>query len=316
MTALRANSRRLAAAVVSIALIAVLFLRVDPAEVLAAMLRGQWLRYTIVAAAFTLVWLAVDSVVLARLVTRFHRPISAREILPLRGASYLLMAISYDAAQAGLGLALHRRYGIPALAMGGTYLFYYLIDLSAIATLGTVGSQFIPGPLGATLRPALALLLAVVIAAFALLELFARAPEEHVPRRLRGARLLATLRRARPRDVLEFVAWRSAFYGSFIAFAALSLPAFGVHVPLRALIALVPVAMSFSAIPITIAGLGSTQVAMWALYGPFGDRASVLAYSLVYGATLVLFRLPIALVCLPAASDVLTRRELHGRTET
>ena len=90
----------------SIALIALLFARVDSAAVGAALLRGHWGRYAVVAAVFTAIWLAVDSLVLARLVTRFHRPISAREILPLRGASYLLMAISYDAAQAGLGLAL------------------------------------------------------------------------------------------------------------------------------------------------------------------------------------------------------------------
>jgi uncharacterized membrane protein YbhN (UPF0104 family) len=316
MSAIRAKARRLAAVLVSIALIALLLVRVDPTEVLAALLRGRWLQYTVVAAAFTLIWLAIDSVVLARLVTRFHRPISPREMLPLRGASYLLMAISYDAAQAGLGLALHRRYGIPALAMGGTYLFYYLVDVATIATLGVVGSGSVPGPLGATLRPALAAVLAAVLAVFALLELFARTPEERVPRWLLGTRLLATLRRATPRDVLEFVGWRALFYASFIAFAALSLPAFGVHVPLRALIALVPVAMSLSALPVTVAGIGSTQVAMWALYGPFGERASVLAYSLVYGATLVLFRLPIALACLPAASDVLARRELHWRTET
>ena len=316
MSARRTNLSRLGAAVVSIALIALLFARVDSAAVGAALLGGHWRRYTVVAVVFTAIWLAVDSLVLARLVTRFHRPISAREILPLRGASYLLMAISYDAAQAGLGLALNRRYGIPALAMGGTYLFYYLIDLTTIATLGTIGSRAVPGPVGAALRPTLPVLLAAVIGAFALLALLARAPAERVPRVLRDARLLATLRRATPRDVLEFVAWRGLFYGSFVAFAALSLPAFGIHVPLHALIGLVPVTMSIAALPVTVAGIGSTQAAMWTLYGPFGEPAAVLAYSLVYGATLVLFRLPIALVCLPAASDVLARREVHWRTET
>ena len=316
MSALHAHWRRIAAALASAALIALLFVRVEPAAVLAALLRGDWLRYTAVAAAFTLAWLAIDTFALARLVTRFHHPVSPRKMLPLRGATYLLMVISYDAAQAGLGLALHRRYGISGLAMGGTYLFYYLIDLTVIATLGTVGSRSLDGPLGAALRPALAALLAGVVALFALLELFARAPEEYVPRALRGARVLATLRRATPRDVFEFLAWRTLFYASFIAFAALSLPAFGVHVPLQALVALVPVVMSIAALPVTVAGLGSTQVAMWALYGPFGEPAAVLAYALVYGATLVLFRLPIALACLPAASDVLARRELQWRTET
>jgi hypothetical protein len=294
---------------VAAGLLAGLAWRVDLPAVAEALRRARWGRYMATASVFTLVWLALDSVVLARLVSRFHRPLSARQILPLRGASYLLMVLSYDAAQAGLGLALHRRYGIPALAMGGTYLFYYGVDVSTIGLLGSLGARAVPGELGRALQGALAALLAGVCVAFALLALFARAPEERVPRRLRGARLLETWRRARVRDVAEFVAWRASFYASFVAFAALSLPCFGIHVPLLALVGLVPVVMSVSALPITVAGLGSTQLAMWVLYAPFADPAPLLAYSVVYSATLVLFRVPVALACLPAASDVLARRE-------
>jgi len=87
------------------------------------------------------------------------------------------------------------------------------------------------------------------------------------------------------------------------------LPCFGVGVPLRALVGLVPVIMSVSALPVTVSGLGSTQLAMGALYAPWSDPASILAYSVVYSATLVLFRVPIALLCLPFASDVLRRLE-------
>jgi hypothetical protein len=48
---------------------------------------------------------------------------------------------------------------------------------------------------------------------------------------------------------------------------------------------------------------------MWTLYRPYADPSAIFAYSVVYSATLVLFRMPIALACLPAASDVLARRE-------
>jgi hypothetical protein len=294
---------------VGLGLLLFVLARVDLGAALEALRRAQWARYVAVAAAFTGVWLCLDSLVLARLVSRFHKRLTLRQVLPLRGASYLLMALSYDAAQAGLGLALHRRYGISALALGGTYLFYYLIDLSTIGLLGSAGASAVPGALGTALRVGLGLLLAGALAALALLALLARAPEERVPRALRGARLLATLRRAGARDALEFVAWRSAFYASFVAFAALSLPAFGIRVPLRALVGLVPVVMSVSALPVSVAGLGSTQVAMWTLYRPFAEPSAVLAYSAVYGATLILFRLAVALVCLPVASDVLARRE-------
>lgn len=283
--------------------------RVDPRAVAEALGGARWGYYVAVAGVFTLVWLALDSLVLARLVSRFHRPLSMRQVLPLRGASYLLMALSYDAAQAGLGLALHRRYGIPLLAIGGTYLFYYLIDLTTIGLLGSAGARALPGALGGALRLALGALLAGALLALLLLGRWARSPSERVPAAVRGAPLLATLRRAQPRDVAEFLAWRGSFYLSFVAFAAFSLPAFGIRVPLRDLAALVPLVMSVAALPVTVAGLGSTQLAMWTLYRPYADPAAILAYSVVYSATLVLFRMPIALACLPSASDVLARRK-------
>jgi uncharacterized membrane protein YbhN (UPF0104 family) len=291
------------------ALLALAAWRVDLAEVGGALGRARWGAYLAAAAAFSVLWLVLDSLVLARLVSRFHQPLSWRRMLPLRGASYLLMAFSSDAAQLGLGLALHRRYGVSAFALGGTYLFYYLIDVATIGALGSLGARSLPGGLGHAVRIALALVVAAAAAAFVLLSLLSRAPAERVPERLRGARLLATLRRARLRDVAEFAAWRAAFYASFVAFAALSLPAFGVGVPLRALVGLVPVIMSVAALPITASGLGSTQLAMGTLYRPFADPAAILAYSVVYSATLVLLRVPIALLCLPFASDVLRRRE-------
>jgi uncharacterized membrane protein YbhN (UPF0104 family) len=294
------------------ALLALAAWRVDLGAVGAALRRARWGGYLAAAVAFSGLWLVLDSLVLARLVSRFHRPLAWRRMLPLRGASYLLMAFSYDAAQLGLGVALHRRYGVSALGLGGTYLFYYLVDVATIAALGSLGARSLPGGLGHALRAGLALVLAGVAAAFVLLSLWSRAPAERVPRALRGARLLETLRRARPRDVAEFVAWRAGFYASFVAFAALSLPAFGVHVPLRALVGLVPVIMSVSALPITASGLGSTQLAMGVLYAPWAEPAAILAYSVVYSASLVLLRLPIALLCLPFASDVLRRREPAG----
>ena len=283
--------------------------RVELGAVGDALRRARWAGYLAAAAAFSGLWLVLDSLVLARLVSRFHQPLSWRRMLPLRGASYLLMALSYDAAQLGLGVALHRRYGVSAFALGGTYLFYYLIDVATIGALGSLGARSLPGGLGHAVRVALALVLAAAATAFVLLSLWSRAPAERVPPALRGTRLLATLRRARLRDVAEFAAWRATFYASFVAFAALSLPAFDVRVPLRALVGLVPVIMSVSALPVTASGLGSTQLAMGTLYAPWADPASILAYSVVYSATLVLFRVPIALLCLPFASDVLGRRE-------
>jgi uncharacterized membrane protein YbhN (UPF0104 family) len=290
--------RRLAPWLAAAALLAAVFVRVDLAATAHAFARADWPRFVAAALPFAFVWLALDSAALARLVTRFHAPLTWREMLRLRGATYLLLPLSYDAAQAALALALSRRLGVPLLALGGTFLFWYAIDLLTIAALGSLGALALPGALGAALRPVLAGMLALVAAALAGGAWLARSGR--LPRPLAEARLLATLRRLGARDAAEWALWRALFYGSFVAFAAATLPAFGIHVPLPALLACVPVTLSLSALPITVAGLGSTQVAMLALYGAFADEASIVAYSLAHGACLVLLRLPIGLVCWPA----------------
>jgi hypothetical protein len=301
----RRTVRRLAPWLAAAALLGAVFLRVDFAATGRALAGADWLRFAGAAIPFALVWLALDAAALSRLVTRFHAPVSVREMLRLRGATYLLLVLSYDAAQAALALALSRRLGAPLLALGGTFLFWYAIDLATIAALGSLGALTLPGAVGAALGPALAGMFVLVGSVLAGAAWLARAGR--LPRRLAGARVLATLRSLRLRDAVEWALWRGLFYASFVAFAAATLPAFGVRVPLPALLACVPMTLSLSALPITVAGLGSTQVAMLALYGPFADEASIVAYSLAHGAALVALRLPIGLVCWPA----LTAPGLH-----
>lgn len=272
-----------------------------------ALARADWGRYAAAACAFAVGWLVLDSFVLARLVSRFHRPVRLRELLPLRGATYLLLALSYDAAQAALALGLHRRHGIALGALGGTFLFYYLVDVLTIAGLASAGALAAGGVLGAGLRTGLA-----AVAGTALLVLVALAAVSRravrLPGWLRRSRVLETLGRARGRDAAEWMAWRVLFYGTFVGFAAVTMPAFGLHVPLAVLVPCVPVVMSVAALPISVSGLGSTQLAMLALYGDHAEASALLAYSLVYTATLVAVRLPIGLACLPLASDALRRR--------
>jgi hypothetical protein len=304
--------RRLAPWLAAAALLGVVFLRVDFAATARALAGADWPRFVFAALPFAAIWLVIDAAALARLVSRFHARIELREMLRLRGATYLFLVLSYDAAQAALALALSRRLSIPLLALGGTFLFYYAVDLSTIATLGSLGALALPGPLGVALRPALALLLAGVAGALAAGAWLARRPDARRPRWLAGARVLETLGQARPRDVVEWMLWRALFYASFVAFAAATLPAFGIRVPLPALLACVPVTLSIAALPITVSGLGSAQVAMLALYGAFADEAAIVAYSLAQSVSLIVLRLPIGLACWPALAAG-TEPQLAGR---
>jgi hypothetical protein len=158
---------RLAPWLAAAALLGAVFLRVDFGATSRALGSADWPRFLAAAVPFAFVWLAIDAAALSRLVTRFHAPLAWREMLRLRGATYLLLVLSYDAAQAALALALSRRLGVPLLALGGTFLFWYAIDLATIAALGSLGALALPSALGAALRPALAGLFVLVASALA-----------------------------------------------------------------------------------------------------------------------------------------------------
>jgi len=301
--------RKLAPWLVAALLLGAVFLRVDFAGTAHALASADWPRFLLCALPFAGIWLAIDSLALSRLISRFHAPIGFRAMLELRGGTYLFLVLSYDAAQAALALALSRRLALPLLALGGTFLFYYAVDFTTIASLGSLGALALGGPRGGELRLALGALLVLVTCAFGAGLWLARRS---------GARLLDTLRALSARDVAEWIGWRCLFYASFVAFAALTLPAFGIHVPLLALVACVPVTLSVAALPITVSGLGSAQLAMLALYGGFANEASIVAYSLAHSVSLIALRLPIGLACWPAlaAAAATVRTPLEGRSPT
>lgn len=286
---------RLAPWPVAVALLAAVFWRVDLEATLGAFAAADWKRFALAALPFAALWLVIDAAALSRLVSRFHTRVGFRSMLRLRGGSYLFLVLSYDAAQAALALALQRRLGIPLVALGGTFLFYYAIDLLTIAGLGLGGASALPGARADALTAALGVLLAVVVTGLVLFGGIGR-----------RARLLAAA---------ELLGWRMLFYASFVAFSAATLPAFGIHVPLRALVACVPVTLSIAALPITVSGLGSAQVAMLALYGAFAEPAAIVAYSLAHTASLVVLRLPIGLFFWPSIAGVAPRPEVPVRTE-
>jgi len=319
VTAGATRFRRLAPWLAAAVLLSVVFLRVDFGATARALAGADWARFALSALPFAGVWLAIDAAALSRLVSRFHAPFAFSSMLRLRGGTYLFLVLSYDAAQAALALALSRRLRVPLLALGGTFLFYYAVDLLTIAALGSLGALAMPGARGAALRLALAAMLVLVTGALAAGAALARLSDARRPRWLAGARILDTLRQASLRDVAEWAAWRALFYGSFVAFAAATLPAFGIHVPLPALLACVPVTLSVAALPITVSGLGSAQVAMLALYGAFADEAAIVAYSLAHSVSLIVLRLPIGLACWPAVASAaapVSDPQLAGRSQT
>ena len=312
MTAAVTRLRRLAPWLAAALLLSVVFLRVDFGATARALASADWPRFVLSALPFAAIWLAIDAAALSRLVSRFHAPFGFRDMLRLRGGTYLFLVLSYDAAQAALALALSRRLRVPLLALGGTFLFYYAIDLLTIAASRLARRARDPGRARRRAAPGAGALLALVAGAL-------RAWARGSPR---------SLRRADPRHAEARDAPRRRRVDG-LARALLRLlrglrggDATGLRHPRPAAARSSPAYRSRSRsrrCPITVSGLGSAQVAMLALYGAFADEASIVAYSLAHSVSLVVLRLPIGLACWPAVARPPrppAEPQLAGRSQT
>ncbi len=271
--------------VAAAAILAILFARVDGAGTLAALRDADLRLYAPIALAFTGVWLLLDAFVLRALFARVGAELAFGAMLRARAATYPWMALSFDLANAALVAGVRRRSGAPLPVLAGAMLAHYACDLVALTTIAAAAAVSLTGPFAALLRPLLA---ALALAATAVL----------IGGRLgvsalgRGS-LAAALRALRPRDLARVVALRWLFYASFALFVWLTLPCFALSVPFVEVLARMPLVQSVAALPIAPGGIGTAQAAMLALFAGFGPPERWLAYSLVYGATLIALRVPL-----------------------
>ncbi len=267
------------------AILAVLVARVDLAAVLAAIAGADLRAYLPIAVVFTGIWLALDAFVLRGLFACVGAELPFGAMVRARAATYPWMALSFDLANAALVNELRRATAVPVARLASAMLAHYACDLVALTTIAAGASLALDGALANVLRPILLGLAAVAVSLLVGARL-------GVARIGRGA-IPDALRSLRARDLARVVALRWLFYASFAVFVWSTLPCFALDVPFLDVLARMPLVQSVAALPISPSGVGTAQAAMLALFAGFGPPARWLAYSLVYGLTLIVLRLPL-----------------------
>ena len=235
------------------------------------------------------IWFWLESAAFAYLFTRFNAPVSWAEARSLRGMTYLLTPINWNAGTAGIILHLRRSKSIGAIESSSSMLFYGQVDGMVLAGLALVGITLLPeSPEVASLRR-----IAAAIEGFmlALLVLFmAPAPDWRWLRRLRGFAIFRAHGLARVRDLAWLILLRGAYFSIFVGFFWLGSHAFGVALPFGVATASMPVILLAAGLPITPAGLGTQQATMLFFYAPYGDSAAILAFGLAFPVAVILAR--------------------------
>lgn len=101
--------------------------------------RVDWWRWLMLMVPYSVFFFLVDTLVIWRVVNWFNTRVPYRDMMPVRGSSYILSIINEQVGKGAMALYLYRKFGVPGWEVGSSMLFvmfcefYYLL---AWATLG------------------------------------------------------------------------------------------------------------------------------------------------------------------------------------
>ena len=205
----------------------------------------------------------------------------------IKCASYLLGIVNYALGAAALAVLLRRQTGLPLARAASLVILISMTDLAVVLAFAAGGAAQVA-------RGAPDFHLGLV--ATALLSLFGGLALLRMPRslgpleRIRSLSAFEALRFVPLRDLVRLLLLRVAFSISFVAICGAAFAAFRITVPLPELVAGVLIVALVAAIPIAVAGLGTSQAAFVYLFESYAPRETLLAMSLVLSAGMLAMR--------------------------
>jgi uncharacterized membrane protein YbhN (UPF0104 family) len=205
----------------------------------------------------------------------------------IKCASYLLAIVNYALGAGALAVLLRRQAGLPLARAASLVILVSTTDLLVVLGFAAVGAARV-GRDAPTVHGGLV--------ATALIALFGGLAILRMPRslgpleRLRELSAFDALRSVATADLARLFALRIAFAICFVAICGAAFVAFRIQAPLPELIAGVLIVALVAAIPIALAGLGTSQAAFVYLFRPFAAPETLLAMSLVLSAGMLALR--------------------------
>lgn len=302
--------------VAAAAIFAVLFHRIPPERLLAALSGADLPRFLASLLPVSVLYVLLDSALLGAVLRWFHPPgLPFRETLGIRALDYLVSLWNGRASQAAMAGALGRRLGSSGDASGdargdarpgsgylecaGTVLFLDLCQRAHLLLWAAGGAVVLGSRAPERVLAAAALGLVGVGLLVALVRGRFRFG---VPR----WRLLRTLRKAGPGRYLTVLALKAPLLLAASVGHHFALAAFGIGISPGSLLATLPIIFLAGALPIAVARVGTSQAA-WLFFhaetaaASTGGEAGLLAYSLSAHLTFLLANAALSAPWLPTA---------------
>jgi uncharacterized membrane protein YbhN (UPF0104 family) len=217
---------------------------------------------------------------LSTLFTRLDKPVAFKDLLPVKGASYFLNIVNYNAGAAAMALVLRKRAQIPFLRGASSLMLMNVVDILALNVLISFGLAVDTDVLSPAVRQSLVVVNAGIYAVIAGSFLYWNAGFDFfVLGRLRGWTIFSAFRRARLLDWGVLLVMRIVLLLLYTTLNYVLLHLFHVPVPYGVLLLVNPVITVIGTLPISVSGIGTTQVAMRHFYGAFASTARIDAFS-------------------------------------
>jgi hypothetical protein len=114
---------------------------------------------------------------------------------------------------------------------------------------------------------------------------------------LRRLRLLRAIRELPSPQLVQLLALRLLFVVTFLALGGVALASFGIHPPLDTLVVGFAQIALVAAIPVAVAGLGTSQAAFLFAFRAWAPPEELLACSLALSAGIIVVRVALGLAC-------------------
>jgi hypothetical protein len=194
-----------------------------------------------------------------------------------KGGISVLNALGPALNYGGHALWIHRRFGAAPAAAAGVLMYIALGDLVGVAIWATssiwLGSD-VPESTRAGLGIAAPITLVVALTLLVI--------------RTRSARPLLTPWRALPvLTRLAILGVRCATLGVIVTGTWAAMRGFGISVPFGAVATYLPILLVVAAMPINVAGLGPVQAAWLAVFAPWADGPTILAFQFLWHAMML-----------------------------
>jgi len=283
--------------VLTIAIFALVLRRVPLSAVAIALRDADRARFLLLMIPNTLFYFAWDTLVLGVAIRWFHGDVPYRELLPVRAASYVVGFFNTNLGRGAMAAYLCRRLRAPFLEVGSTVLFLVLTEYTQLVLWAMLGLLAWRAEISRSLIGA-----AAGVAVFWLLVRWLLAP--------RGWSISRTFRLATPSRYAAIVLLRAPMFLVSLVLHYYAADTFGIHLPFGQMVTFLPVIFMIAALPITVAHLGSTQVAWVFFFSQYAPAPRLLAFSLAAHLVFAFTRAVLGVFWLPVAySDLVPQTD-------